>query len=240
MSLALALPVGLLQAAAVQDTLVVARMLPQRDAFEWTTGILQIIALLLGVGMLTVMTVLLLSLRRAVVRLQVAITEITAMTRPLIARATVIASDASEVVAMVRTDVERLNTTAGVISAQVLHVVETTATRVGEVNAVLDVLQAELERGAIGTMSALHGVRVGAQALGEGLAHPRRDADAARADLGEDDDDFDDLDDFDELDEELDADLDEAFDDDFDALDDRQSEPAAGRAARKNGGVSPA
>jgi hypothetical protein len=165
-----ALTAGLLQAAALQDT-IVARMVPQRDLFDWTSGILQIIVLLLGIGMLIALILLLLSVRAGVRKVNEQIERLTAETRPLIERATGIVDDAREVVAMVRTDVERLTEAAGAISEQLLDAADVTSQRIDEVNAVLDVLQTELESTAIGTVSAIHGVRVGAHALSEGLAH---------------------------------------------------------------------
>jgi hypothetical protein len=186
-----ALTVGLLQAAALQDT-IVARMVPQRDLFDWTSGILQIIVLLLGAGMLIALILLALSVRAGVRKVSEQIERLTTQTRPLIERATGIVDDAREVVAMVRTDVERLSKTTDVIRERVTDAVEVTTHRIDEVNAVLDVLQTQLERTAIGTVSAIHGVRVGARALTKGLAHP---------DTIDEMDDLDDLDDLDDMDD---------------------------------------
>ena len=216
------LTAGLLQAAALQDT-IVARMVPQRDLFDWTSGILQIIVLLLGVGMLIALILLLLSVRAGVRKVIEQIEKLTAETRPLIARATGIADDAREVVAMVRTDVERLTEAAGAISEQLIDAADVTAQRIDEVNAVLDVLQTELESTAISTVSAIRGVRAGARALTEGLARgdsgdsgsrdrerPRGPAvgsrrgtyaGAAGARSRASDDDLDDFDDFDDIDD---------------------------------------
>lgn len=170
-----ALMVGLLQAAAAPDTMV-ARMIPQRDLFDWTSGVLQIIVLLLGIGMLVTLILLLLSVRTAVHKVNDAVDHFTKETRPLIARATGIVDDAREVVAMVRTDVERVTDAAGLISEQLIDAAETTSQRIDEVNAVLDVLQGELETTAIGTVSAIRGVRVGARTLSDRWGGERRSA----------------------------------------------------------------
>jgi hypothetical protein len=89
--------------------------------------------------------------------------------KPLVGRANAIMDDAREVVALVRTDVERLTDAASAVSAQLLDVAETTGKRVDEINAVIDVLQAELEDAAIGTAAVVRGVRVAAAAAGEGI-----------------------------------------------------------------------
>lgn len=201
-----ALTVGLLQAAALPDT-IVARMVPQRDLFDWTSGILQIIVLLLAVGMLIALILLALSVRAGVQKVSEQIERLTSQTRPLIERATGIVEDAREVVAMVRTDVERLSETTDEIRERVVDAVENTTHRIDEVNAVLDVLQTKLESTAIGTVSAIHGVRVGARALARGLAHP----DAGGVDDLDDDldDEIDGLDDLDDLDDMDDIELDD-------------------------------
>ncbi|MES2523368.1 MAG: hypothetical protein V4617_11765 [Gemmatimonadota bacterium] len=191
------LTVGLLQAAAMTDT-VVARMVPQRDLFDWTSGILQVIVLVLGIGMLLTLILLLLSLRAAVNKTNEAIQRLSAETKPLLKRATDIVDDAREVVAMVRTDVERVSEAATAVTEQLLSAADVTSQRIDEVNAVIDVLQDELEDTAIGTVSAIRGVRVGARALGDHFIPARRNGDALAAGATEADLDFDD-----EFDDEL-------------------------------------
>jgi hypothetical protein len=90
-----------------------------------------------------------------------------------------------------------------------MDVAEVTSERIDQVNAVLDVLQAELEGVAIGTVSAIRGVRVGTRALtdnlgrgsnGRGTAFSERDIDdsstvgsrfaAGEYDLDDDEDEF--------------------------------------------------
>jgi len=177
-------------ATTLPDTIVT---IPQRDLFDWASGTLQIIVLLLGIGLLITLILLLLSLRTAVQKVNVSIEKLTLETRPLVQRATGIVEDAREVVAMVRTDVERITDAASLVSDQLIDAAETTSQRIDEVNAVLDVLQDELESTAIGTVAAVRGVRVGAHALSENLANPSRhrraqlplDASAAADGFGE-------------------------------------------------------
>jgi hypothetical protein len=198
MAISHALTVGLLQATTLPDTLV-ARMLPHRDLFDWTSGILQLIVLVLGIGMLIALILLLLSIRVAVTKAHEAIERLSAETKPLIKRATEIADDAREVVAMVRTDAERVTDAATAVTEQLLAAADITAQRVNEVNAVIDVLQAELEQTAIETVSAIRGVRVGTRALADHFIPARRSglpihaaADDELALLDESADDFDD------------------------------------------------
>jgi hypothetical protein len=196
------LTVGLLQSAALQDTIV---MVPHRDLFDWASGIVQVIALLLGLAMLWRMVVVLQSLRAQVHKTATAVERLVAEAHPLLktatgvlATATGTVADAREVVAMVRTDVERFSELTHVIRERVADAVDVTTQRIDEVNAVLDVLQTQLESTAIGTVSAMHGVRVGARALTKGLTH-RDVVDVDDVDEMGDVDGLDDMDDMDDI-----------------------------------------
>jgi len=167
------LSLRLLQSVTAPDT-IVARMISERGVLDWTNGVLQLVVLLLGVATLVALVVLLITVRRGVIELNGLVRQFTAEARPLIASATAVATDAREVVAMLRTDAERLTDAASVISEQLIEAAETTAQRVDDVNAVLDVLQAELEDTAIDAAAVVRGIRVGARAL----TKPRRPPDA--------------------------------------------------------------
>ena len=146
-------PHSLLQAAVRQDTLI-ARMIPERGVLDWTNGILQLVVLILGVVSLITLVALLITVRRGVERTNQLIDDFSKETRPLIAKATEVVADAREVVAMLRTDVERVTDAAGAISESLLDAAEITTRRVDDVNAVLDVLQDELEDTALSAVSA--------------------------------------------------------------------------------------
>ncbi len=159
----------LLRSVTAQDTLV-ARMISERGVLDWTNGILQFVVLVLGVATLVVMVMLLITVRRSALELNAALQRFAQETRPLIATATTVANDAREVVALIRTDVERLTDAAHAVSEQLIDAAETTAIRVDDVNAVLDVLQGELEDTAIEAAAVVRGLRAGARHL----THPPR------------------------------------------------------------------
>lgn len=164
MSYVTQVPLALLQALTRADT-IVARTIPERGLLDWTNGILQFVVLLVGLVMLAALVWLLITVRRSVMEVNGLLKQMAAESRPLIATATAIAADARAVTATLRKNVERVNDAAGAVSAQLLYAAETTADRVDEVNAVLDVLQAELEDTAIATVAAVRGIRIGARAL---------------------------------------------------------------------------
>jgi uncharacterized protein YoxC len=172
MTIVSALPARLLQAAAFPDT-IIARTIPERGMLEWTSGVLQIVVLSLGVGVLIATVLLILSLRAGVRKFNETVDRLATETKPLLASATAIAGDAREVVAMLRTDVVRVTDAAEALSEQLLAAADRTARRVDDVNAVLDVLQVELEDTALSAVSAIRGVRAGASEFTAGLRHPR-------------------------------------------------------------------
>jgi methyl-accepting chemotaxis protein len=159
----------MLPQAVTGDTLV-ARLISERGVLEWTNGILQFIVLVLGVVGLVIAVWLLMTVRQSVNRLNVLMEQFAVEVRPLVARATEVVSDTREVVAMLRTDVERVTGAASEVSAQLLRAADITATRVDEVNAVLEVLQTEVEHTALDAASTMRGLAAGTRAL----LRPRR------------------------------------------------------------------
>ena len=164
---------GALLQASHADTLI-ARVIPVRGVLDLSSGILQLIVLLLGIGSLVTLVVLLLTVRAGVQRVNVVIEQFAADTKPLISKATAVVTDARDVVATLRNDVERVTRAAGAVSDQLLDAADTTARRVDDVNAVLDVLQGELEASAISAAALIRGVRTGARSL-SGERRRRRD-----------------------------------------------------------------
>ena len=172
MPFASTLIVGLVQASVRPDT-IVARTMPVRGIFEYSSGILQILVLLLGVGVLITLVLLLLAVKKGIEQLNETVDKLSGDVRPLIKNANEVIGEARKVVARVRGDVERVSEAASAVSDQLLYAAEVTADRVDDVNAVLDVLQAELEDLAISTVSTVRGVSVGAKLLGAAFGSRR-------------------------------------------------------------------
>lgn len=152
---------------AARDT-VVTVMVQHRDVFAWTSGILEILLLIVAVGAVAALALLFLALRKAIAKVETTMSTLTAQTRPLMERVTGIADDAREVVARLRHDADRVTDAASAVSEQLLDAAERTAERMDEVNAVLDVLQDRIEDSAIGAVSAVRGVQAAVGALASG------------------------------------------------------------------------
>lgn len=159
------------QASSFPDT-IIARTIPDRGVLEWTNGILEMLVLLLATGALIALILLLLTMRDAVRKVHVTLDKLTDDTRPMLANANAIVGDAREMVATVKRDVAVVSDAAAAMGDTILDAAEVTAQRVDEVNAVLDVIQDELEETAITAVSAIRGARLGTQAMFSQL--PRR------------------------------------------------------------------
>jgi hypothetical protein len=155
---------SLMQAASLPDT-IITRVIPDRGVLEWTSGVLQILVLLLAVGALISLILLLQAMRDGVQKLNGTLERLNADTRPMLANANAIVGDAREMVATVKRDVAVVSDAAAAMGDTILDAATATAQRIDEVNAVLDVVQDELEETAITAISAVRGVRMGANAL---------------------------------------------------------------------------
>lgn len=166
------------QSTTFPDT-IVARMVAERSVLDWTNGILAFTVLVLGIATLVTLILLMVQVRRSMIRTNILVEQFVADSGPVIKAVSAVAVDAREVVAMLRTDVERVTDAAGIISEQLIDIADTAAQRVDEINAVLDVLQDEIEHSAIGTVAAVRGVRVGTRELTKVL-RPNRDVETDR------------------------------------------------------------
>ena len=166
MSLASLISAGLLQASTLPDTIVT---MPVRSWYDYTNGTLQLIVLLLAVIVLGAMSIMLLTLKKAVDSAKTIVEKLYEDTKPIIAQASQVAGDAREVVAMLRADAERVTHAVGAVSEQMLDVAAAMENRLDEVSAVIDVVQDELEETALTATAALRGARLGGRALAGGL-----------------------------------------------------------------------
>jgi hypothetical protein len=158
-----------IQGSVAPDT-TITKVITERGVLDWTNGVLGLVVLLLAIGALTTLVLLLITMRKSIIRTNAVVEKLAEDSRPLIATVHAVATDAREVVAMLRTDVERVTDAAGAISEQLLDIADAATQRVDELNAVIDVLQDEIEDTAIGAIAAVRGVRVGAREL----THRRR------------------------------------------------------------------
>lgn len=173
MSIAHPISQWLLAAAALQDTVVAKTMPAQLSWYDYTSGALQIIVLVLGIVAIGTLIYVLLAAKTAIGVVTNTVGKLQEQTRPILEQATNVTADAREVVAMLRTDVERVTFAAGEVSEQLLDIAASTERRMDDINAVIDVVQGELEETVLSTAATLRGVRLGGRAI-VGAMSPRR------------------------------------------------------------------
>lgn len=186
MSLAPQLTSWLLQAAVLPDTLPVKVIRGETTWYDITSGTLQLIVLVLAVLVLAALAWVLISVKKGLDAVKGTVEKLSADARPLIAQANEIAVDAREVVAMLRTDVERVTHAAGELSEQLLDVAAVTERRMDDINAVIDVVQGELEETVLSTAASLRGLRLGGRAIAGALAPRRKKTSRALREAGSD------------------------------------------------------
>lgn len=199
-------------AAIVRDTIVTLTMPAERTAFDVASGTLQIIVLLVGLVALIAMAATALALKKVIEKLEGTVDRLAADAKPLLQQATRTTEEARDLVKRVRTEAERLAEATGAVSDRLLDVSDAAGERLDEVNALLDVLQDEVQETALSAAATVRGMRVGAVALGAALTGVKavrrratRDDDAIAAD-------------------DVDPDDDDLFDDDDDAFDEAASD----------------
>lgn len=215
---------ALLQAAVIRDTIVTILVPEPRTAFDYASGTLQILVLIVGLIALGAMGALSLTLRKSVMALQATVDKLAVDVKPLLIQATRVSEDAHDIVKTVRREVDKIADATSEVSERLLDLSDAAEDRIDSVNALLDVMQDEVQNTAISAAATLRGARVGAVALGAVLGLRGRDAeDSAPTDADDGDaldDEYDALDDHLAAgDEDLDDDADEDVDDELDTDD---------------------
>jgi uncharacterized protein YoxC len=201
-------------AAIVRDTIVTLTMPAEQTAFDLASGTLQIIVLLVGLVALIAMAMTALALKKVIERVEGTIERLATDAKPLLDQATRTTEEARDLVRRVRAEAERLAEATGSVSERLLDVSKAAGDRLDQVNALLDVLQEEVQETALSAAATVRGMRVGAVALGAALTGAsavrrratRSDSDVAADEAEPDDDDL--FDEDDALDEEEGSDTD--------------------------------
>jgi uncharacterized protein YoxC len=138
-----------------------------------------LIAIMLLVVVVLAVPVLL-ELRRMLTKADAVMGRLSRDFEPIIRHGTVIADNLEHVSQSVRTEVDRVNHTIERANDRVRRAVDETEARVGEFNALLQVVQEEAEQFFVSTASTVRGVREGAAELrgdgGRDLASEESDA----------------------------------------------------------------
>lgn len=159
-----------LQVTAMPDTVVSLVIPPEPTVFDYAHGTLQILVLIVGFVALGAMAFLALTLRKSIIALQGTVERLTADAKPLLHQATRLSEDAHDIVKTVRREVDKLADAAGQVSERIHDLSDTAAVRIDQANALLDVLQGEVQDTALDAVAAARGLKVGAAALGAALA----------------------------------------------------------------------
>jgi len=155
----------LLQGATHPDTVVTKLVAAPRGGFETVLGAASVVTaialLILTVGAATATWWLWRSYRNV----RALLDRVNADVAPFMRHASSIADNVNYVTTAIRSDVEQVNATIAAANRRLHQAVEVTEQRLGEFNALLQVVQQEAEQAFVSTAAAVRGVRTGAAAL---------------------------------------------------------------------------
>ncbi len=158
-----------LQVSAMPDTVVSLVIPPELTVFDYARGTLQILVLVVGLIALTAGALLAVTLRKSIIALQATVDRLSIDIKPLVHQATRLSEDAHDIVKTVRKEVDKLADATGEVSDRILDISDAAEERIDQVNALLDVLQDEVQDTALGAVATARGLKVGAAALGAAL-----------------------------------------------------------------------
>jgi uncharacterized protein YoxC len=155
----------LLQAAQVSDTVVMRQVVQDRGWFEKVSavasGLMTIAILVLTVALVPAAW----NFRKSYKKTSELLDRVYGDINPLMRHASAIADNVNYITTSVRTDVQQVNATIAAANLRLQQAVALTEQRLGEFNALLEVVQEEAEGMFIATASTVRGVRTGAAAL---------------------------------------------------------------------------
>ncbi len=159
----------LLQVGAIPDTVVTLVVAPDPTAFDYAAGTLQILVLVVGFFALATGSLLAITLRRSIVQLQSTVDRLSADVKPLLSQATRLTEDAHDIVKTVRREIDKMADATSEISERLRDVSDVAEQRIDDVNALLTVLQDQVQDTTLSAVAAVRGLRVSAAGIGDAL-----------------------------------------------------------------------
>jgi hypothetical protein len=168
------------RAAALPDTVFTKQLAAEPSAFDRITGIAS--------GVLTIAVCIFViaavpaawNFRKSYKRINQMLERIYGDVNPIMRHASSVADNINYITTSIRTDVQQINATIASANERLHEAVTLTERRLGDFNALLQVVQEEAERMFVSTASAMRGVRTSASALsdpGNGTKFATRDED---------------------------------------------------------------
>ncbi len=154
-----------MQAAQAPDTVLMRQVGQDPGWFEKATavvsGLMTLALLVLTVALVPAAW----NFRKSYAKISDLLDRVYGDVNPLMRHASAIADNVNYITTSVRTDVQQVNATIAAANLRLQQAVALTEQRLGEFNALLEVVQEEAEGMFIATASTVRGVRTGAAAL---------------------------------------------------------------------------
>jgi len=135
-------------------------------------GGLEVAADISTVALAAISALLLLAMLALMVQLRKLLAALQQQMQPVADRARVAAENVEYISAVVREDVQKVHSSVAELSDRLKEASGRMEERVGDFNALMDVVQDEAESVLLDTAAAVRGVRAGARTIGESMAPP--------------------------------------------------------------------
>jgi len=154
--------------------LLISAVAPLQDTTQTLVqpGGLEVAADISTVALAVISAFLLLAILALMVQLRKLLAALQQQMQPVADRARVAAENVEYISAVVREDVQKIHSSVAGLSDRLKDASARMEERVGEFNALMDVVQDEAESVLLDTAAAVRGVKAGARTIGESMAPP--------------------------------------------------------------------
>jgi uncharacterized protein YoxC len=165
----------LLQTATLPDTIVTKQVPIAQGTFAQVTAIAQGLVAIAFLVLVVVLVPAAWNFRKSYKRINELLDKVYGDISPIVRHASTIADNVDYITTSLRVDVQQVNQTVALANQRLTQAMQMTERRMGELNALLGVVQREAEDVFVSTASTLRGVRVGAHALRDEVAEDALD-----------------------------------------------------------------
>ena len=157
------------QLPAVQDTVLMRQIPGEPSLLDQVTSVASTVLTISFLVLTVALVPAAWNFRKSYKRINELLDRVYGDINPLMRHASSIADDVNYITTSVRVDMQQINQTIATANTRLTEAIAMTEDRIREVNALLIVVQEEVEDMFVSTASTVHGVRVGASVLRDGV-----------------------------------------------------------------------
>ncbi len=157
------------QLPAAQDTILMRQIPGEPSLLDQVTSVASTVLTISFLVLTVALVPAAWNFRKSYKRINELLDRVYGDINPLMRHASSIADDVNYITTSIRVDMQQINQTIATANTRLTEAIAMTEDRIREVNALLVVVQEEVEDMFVSTASTVHGVRVGASVLRDGV-----------------------------------------------------------------------